>query len=77
MLTTVDNEFNPFTQYEDWLAYDSKHHYKTQELLALFSNTSKDLEDEDNDEELNRAMDEIVNLFNGKLFKKVTEDDFK
>ena len=77
VLTTVDNPFDPFRQFDEWFSYDLQLGYNTCSLLALFSHTSNDWNEEDNEEELNRAMDEIVNLFNGKIFIKVSKEDFK
>ena len=34
MLTTVDNPFNPFTEFDSWLAYDEQSGYNTNGLLA-------------------------------------------
>lgn len=76
-LTTIDNPYNPFTQFNDWFSFDSDLGYDTCSLLANFSRTSYDLDDEDNEEELNRAMDEIVDLFDGKLYKKVCREDYQ
>lgn len=33
-VTTTDNPFDPFTEYEDWLDFDRQHGYCTSEYLA-------------------------------------------
>lgn len=59
-LTTIDNPYDPFTQFDDWFVYDVGKGYNTCGLLARVSNTSSDLTDEEYNEEVERAIDEIV-----------------
>ena len=60
MLTTVDNPFDPFTQFDRWYDYDQEKGYKSLELLARIAHSSSDLSEEDQDLEILRAIDEIV-----------------
>lgn len=71
MLTTVDNPYDPFTQFENWLAFDEQKGYNTNGLLARLALTSNELSDEDNEMIVNHAVDDILELFPG-LYKKVT-----
>ena len=34
MLTTIDNPYNPFTQWDEWLKFDRDQGYYTNEYLA-------------------------------------------
>jgi hypothetical protein len=77
MLTTIDNPFDPFTQYDEWRRYDVDHGYYTNEYLARIAVTSEDLPEEIANEEVNHALDEIISLNILGLYKKVTKDDFK
>ena len=70
MLTTVDNPYSPFDEWDQWLAYDVAHGYNTCEYLGRIANTSIGLSDSLNEEEIDRAMDEIVKL-NFLIYKKV------
>lgn len=63
MLTTLDNPYNPFTQYDDWYRFDLEHGYDSCGLLARFAKTSPQLSPVDNDLEVERAIDRIVELF--------------
>lgn len=56
MLTTVDNPYNPFTQWDEWLRYDRDHGYYTNEYLARVALTDEELSDEDNATLLRYAM---------------------
>lgn len=61
-LTTSDNPFSPITQFDEWFEYDEEKGYHTCSYLARIAATSPDLSDADNDEEIERAVDEIVKL---------------
>lgn len=60
MLTTVDNPFDPFTQFDEWYAYDEAMGYHTSAYLARVVVTSDDLSESDQDLALERGIEEIV-----------------
>lgn len=60
MLTTVDNPFNPFTEYDKWYAFDVQKGYNTCSLLAYVAKTSPELSEEDYEKAIDDAIDEIV-----------------
>lgn len=60
MLTTIDNPFNPFTQWESWLRYDIDNGYHTNEYLARIANTDVAMSDNQSDSAIREAMIEIV-----------------
>lgn len=73
MLTTEDNPYDPFTQFDEWNAFDIQKGYCTCSYLARIAYTSDDLSDLDNEIALTNAMKEIVafNLTgNYKLVRK-------
>ena len=72
MLTTVDNPYNPFVQFDEWFAFDSQKGYNSCGLLARFARTSYDLSDQDNIEATNDAIIRIV-LMNPEIYK-IVED---
>lgn len=72
MLTTVDNPFDPFTQYDSWLNYDTTCGYFTPGFLARIAITSDDLSDADQRSAINAAIDEIVSQNVLGLYKKVS-----
>lgn len=73
LVTTIDNPFNPFTQFDDWYRFDTDHGYHTCAYLARIAKTSNDLSEEANDDAINDAVDEIVRLNINGLYKKVYE----
>lgn len=60
MLTTVDNPFDPYTQFDEWRLWDEDHGYYSLSLLARVVVTSDDLSDSDQDVALEDAINEIV-----------------
>ena len=61
-VTTADNPFNPFTEWDEWYFYDLSKGYSTCERLDRLSNTSSQLSDELNNEELEQAIDQMVEI---------------
>ena len=59
-VTTTDNPFDPFTEWDEWYFYDLSKGYSTCERLDRLSNTSSQLSDELNNEELEQAIDQMV-----------------
>lgn len=60
MLSTIDNPFDPFTEFDAWFGYDYQHGYHTPGLLARIARVSDDLSAADITVALHQAMDEIV-----------------
>jgi hypothetical protein len=61
-LTTSDNPYSPFTQWEEWYAFDVSKGYNTCSYLARIARGSDELSDADEDLAIENAIDEIVNL---------------
>ena len=61
-ITTEDNQFDPFTEWNEWYFYDLSKGYSTCERLDRLAKTSSALSDEINDEELNDAIDQLIEL---------------
>ena len=74
MLTTVDNPYDPFTHFDEWLRYDIGKGYNTCNYLARVVQTSNELSDELNDRAINDAIDEICEYNWLGIYKKVTTD---
>lgn len=60
MLTTIDNPHSPFENWPAWLAYDMAAGYNTSGLLARIAVVSNDVSDNENENALHLAMEEIV-----------------
>lgn len=71
MLTTVDNPFDPFTQWDDWYAWDARAGYHTPGALARQAITSNELSPLDQRQAINDAIDVIVSDNFLGVYKKV------
>jgi len=71
MLTTVDNPYNPFTHYDEWLMYDEAKGYFTNSFLARVVQSSHELSDADQSWIIDQAIDAIVALNPLGLYRKV------
>lgn len=60
VLTTTDNPWNPFTDFDRWNAFDEQQGYYTLSLLARVTRTSDELSELDQDQAITQAIDEIV-----------------
>lgn len=74
MLTTIDNPFNPFDQFDEWFAYDVSKGYHTCSYLARIAKTSDELSPQDEDLAIEQAIDEIVRLNVLGIYRKVYKD---
>ena len=73
MLTTIDNPFDPFVQFDDWFAFDVQKGYDCCGYLARIEQTSKIFSDEINDARIEAAIDEICRLNVLGVYKKVVK----
>lgn len=77
MLTTVDNPFNPFTQFDEWLAFDTGMGYHTASFLGRIAKLSPDTSDPDQASAIQQAIDEIVSENVLGLWRKVSRESFE
>ena len=75
MLTTFDNPFDPFEQFDDWLRFDKEKGYDSCERLARIAHFSDDMTEREVDEENERAIDEIIKYDFMNVYKKKVKDD--
>ena len=62
MITTKDNPFNYFTDFDNWYAFDEQKGYHSLSYLARIAKTSSDLTDKEYSEIIEAAVDEIVEM---------------
>ncbi len=75
-LTTFDNPFSPFTRFKEWKSWDNAKGYGSDSYLARIARTSSQLTDEENEEEKERAIDEIIKYDFLNIYEKVSPNDF-
>ena len=74
MLSTVDNPFDPFDDFTSWRRYDEEKGYYSCNYLARVANIADDMSQKEEDEEIERAIDEIVLRNPLGIYKKVKKD---
>lgn len=72
-LTTIDNPFNPFEQFVPWFLFDEEKGYHSCAYLGRIARTSDQLTEDENDLEVERAIDEIIKYDFMNIYKKVVE----
>ena len=75
MITTRDNPYDYFTQFDQWYLYDTSHGYNTCSLLATLTYTSINLSDVINQEEIERAIDLMIKNDFQNIYKKVYSEN--
>ena len=72
MLTTFDNPYDPFEQFTSWFLFDVEKGYDSCSYLGRIARTSDQLSEEENDLEVERAINEIIKYDFRNIYKKVT-----
>ena len=70
MLTTFDNPYNPFDEFTSWFMFDEEKGYHSCAYLGRIAKTSEQLSDEENAQEIERAIDEIIKYDFQNIYKK-------
>jgi hypothetical protein len=71
MLTTIDNPFDPYTQWDEWFAFDLRAGYDTPSFLARNVKVSDAMSEVDQELAIELAIDEIVHENVLGLYRKV------
>lgn len=72
MVTTVDNPWDPFTQFLEWYTFDTVSGYNTCGYLARLTRSSSELSEPDQRVAINQAVEEIVRENVLGIYKKVS-----
>ena len=74
MLTTFDNPFDPFEQFTSWFMFDVEKGYNSCGYLARIANLTDDMSDQEVNNEIERAIDEIIQYDFMNIYKKVKKN---
>lgn len=79
-VTTLDNPYDYFTQFDEWYAYDTSHGYdvigqpyNTLNYVARIAGVNSAMSDGEYDEAVEKAVDEICRLNITGNYRKVYE----
>lgn len=74
MLSTIDNPYNPFDDFNSWFSFDTEKGYNCCSRLARTLKLSEDCSIAEELEENERAIDEIIHFDVLGIYTKVTKD---
>ena len=77
MLTTIDNPFNPFEDFDSWFLFDVGKGYYSCSLLARITNNANDLTELEEKKDIERAIDEIIKYDPTNMYTKISKDGMK
>jgi len=75
LITTIDNPYNPWTNWDQWYAYDEIAGYHTCSYLDRVMSTSDQLSDEEYNKEYDEAVDEIIRYDITNKYAKIAQND--
>ena len=73
MLSTIDNPFNPFEDYSSWLMFDKEKGYDSAERLMRIAKLTDDMTQKEENEEIERAIDERIKYDILNVYIKVSK----
>lgn len=71
MITTHDNPYDPFTQFDHWFLFDVEKGYNTCGYLARVTFLGDGMSEAEKNAEVERAIDEIIALDFLGIYEKV------
>ena len=63
MLTTTDNPYDPFKNFDEWFMYDTEKGYNSCGYLARIAKLSDENTDQENDAETESNSITIINIY--------------
>lgn len=73
-ITTIDNPFDPFEDFKSWFQYDIEKGYYTSSKLARLANTRSDMSEKEEIEEIERAIDRLIEIDPLAIYVKLTRE---
>ena len=74
MITTFDNPYNPFDEFNLWLMFDKEKGYNSCERMMRLANITEDMTQIEIDAECDRAMDRLIELDFTNTFTRFFRD---
>lgn len=74
MLTTVDNPFDPFEQFNSWFMFDCEKGYNSYGKLMRLAEISEDMSSVEYDKAIENAIDRLIEIDFLDIFKKITKE---
>lgn len=75
MLTTYDNPYSPFDQFNEWMLFDIQMGYNSCERLGRIIKLEDDMSDVEKEKAMQDAIDEIIKYDDAGIFVRATVDN--
>lgn len=73
-ITTIDNPFDPFDDFTSWFMFDTEKGYYTSSKLARLVNLTDDMTENEECEEIERAIDRLIEIDPLDIYIKVVRE---
>lgn len=73
-VTTIDNPFNPFDNFDAWFQFDVEKGYYTSSKLARLTHLTDDMTEKEENEEVERAVNRLIEIDPLDIYIKVTRE---
>lgn len=73
-LTTIDNPFDVFKEFSRWFLFDIEKGYNSCGYLDRIAKTTDDMSEQEENAEIERAIDEIIKYDFRNIYKKVIKE---
>ena len=74
MLSTTDNPYNPFDNFDEWYEFDTSSGYNSCSYVDRVTITSNELSEEDDSLAIEQAIDEIIKFNITNNYIKVSRE---
>ena len=74
LLSTIDNPFNPFDQFDSWLLFDNEKGYNSLGKMMRIANLTDDMTEQEQEDEIERAIDRIIEIDFRDVYIKVSKE---
>ena len=74
-ITTIDNPFDPFNEFDSWFAFDVEKGYYTSSKIARLTHLTDDMSEAEETEEIERAIDRLIEIDPLDIYKKIEYED--
>lgn len=76
-LTTIDNPYDPFSQFNHWFLFDCEKGYYSCSYVARIARIAEAMTEDEQNQEIENAIDEIIRLDFLGIYKKVYRNESK
>lgn len=76
-ITTIDNPYDPFDDFEHWLLFDKEKGYNTSDKLGRLTNLKNDMSSVEENIEVEKGIDKLIEIDPLSIYEKIIRYDKK